>query len=410
MTGAAGVQPAAGSDGGTATPGRRLREHLARWRTLGPVRHLAALAALLAAMVVLFPAATWGPEALYDEAIYQRSWEAAGAGRSPFEHGEYLYPPSFASLGAMVADGTPLGRNGLRLLLRFVNLAALALLLWFTGWWLPTDRLWPRRPLVARWIAAATLLGLPGVRLGIDKGNLSFLVGAALLLALLNAGRRPVAAGLALAASLLTKPLAAGALPVFGAPAAKASEGSADGRWPPLLAAVVAIVVAGTVLLTRPGELVAMLGQPLPPVAVSRTVSVDRLLRLLGLADVRLALFATLCLIVALVAWRLRPLDVAQRLTLALFAAVFTAPAAWSHTLVLFLPVAAMALFLAAEPTGAERWRRVVLVTTLAAVVAFAQPGGFGGQAVAVQILLLLPPLLAPPLLAGYVVAILRRG
>ncbi len=184
----------------------------------------------------------------------------------------------------------------------------------------------------------------PGVRQGIEFGNLSFAVGGLLVLALLAWERNPVASGLLLGASLLIKPLALAALPAlfFHRPQ--------KGGHRHQLAVAVAVVAAALPLLADP-ELGAFLRHGSHTWVLERTVSLHRFL---ALADARGgASILTLLLLagVAAVA-RARVTDREQLLAVALAGCVMVTPLVWNHTLVLTVPLQAMAIGLALA-----RWR-----------------------------------------------------
>ncbi|MEO8196086.1 MAG: glycosyltransferase 87 family protein [Thermoanaerobaculia bacterium] len=363
------------------------RLHLAWWQ------HLLAVGAIVAVTALRFYPAVSSHEPLGDELAQERAYLQEAAGKSPYLDGSYVYPPTLLRLGAALRH-LPLVSPFLPL--RCLALLGLALVLWSaTGWlgWKP----WQRLGLA---LLYATLA--PGVRQGIEFGNLSFAVGGMIVLALLVWERSAVASGLLLGASLLFKPLAPAALVVlfFHRPGKTHQH---------QLAGAVAVVAAAVPLLADP-ELGAFLRHGADAFVVERTVSLHRFLSLAQAPGA--ATMLTLLLLAAVAAAaRLWVRDRAQLLAVALAGCVTVTPVVWNHTLVLTLPLQAMAIALAtarfrAANDGERRWRgwEAAGVALAVAALTFAEGAtGIDDRAVALQVFATLPPALAPALLAAYV-------
>ncbi len=364
------------------------RQRLAWWQ------QALAVAVIFAASALRFYPAVTSVDPLGDELAQEAAFLQQAAGRSPYLDGGYVYPPSLMRLGAVLRQ-LPLASPFLPL--RCASLAGLAVLLWCATGWLA------RRPWQRLGLALLFAMLAPGVRQGIEFGNLSFAVGGLIVLALLAWERTPVASGLLLGASLLIKPLALAALPAlfFHRPE--------KGGHRHQLAVAVAVVAAALPLLADP-ELGAFLRHGSHTWVLERTVSLHRFL---ALADARGGASTLSLLLLAGVAAvaRARVTDRERLLAVALAGCVMVTPLVWNHTLVLTVPLQAMAIGLAlarlraaSEPD--RRWRRWELAGIALAVAAltFAEGAtGIDDRGLALQIFATLPPALAPALLAAYV-------
>lgn len=356
-------------------------------------RHALAVGAIFAATAIRFYPALGSVEPLGDELAQERAFQQESAGQSPYLDGTYVYPPSLLRIGAALRQ-LPLASPFLPL--RGLALLGLAIVLWSATAWL-TGRTWLRLGL-----AIAYALLAPGVRQGVELGNLSFAVGGMIVLGLLVWERTPLGSGLLLGASLLFKPLAPAAMvALFCQRAAKGHRHQ--------VAVGVAVVAAALPLLADP-ELGAFLRHGSHSFVLERTVSLHRFLALAGLPGAATALTLLLLAAVAAVARRwVRDRD--QLLAVALAGCVTVTPVVWNHTLVLTLPLQAMALAIAtsrlrrAAPQE-RRWRGWELTGIALAVAAltFAEGAtGIDDRAVALQVFATLPPALAPAFLAAYV-------
>ncbi len=139
-------------------------------------------------------------------------------------------------------------------------------------------------------------------------------------------------------------------------------------------------------------------------------MSLHRFLALAGLREGASVLSLLLLAGIAAVA-RARVTDRDPLLAVALAGCVMVPPVVWNHTLVLTLPLQAMAIALAARryhvaAAAERRWRGWEATGIALAVTAltFAEGAtGIDDRAVALQIFATLPPALAPAILAAYV-------
>ena len=108
---------------------------------------------------------------------------------------------------------------------------------------------------------------------------------------------------------------------------------------------------------------------------------------------------------------RSRVTDREQLLAVALAGCVMVTPLVWNHTLLLTVPLQAMALGLAlarwrAASEPERRWRRweAAGIALAVAALTFAEGAtGIDDRGLALQVFATLPPALAPALLAAYV-------
>ena len=372
---------------------------------------------------------------LVDEEIYEAAISRAAAGASPYEQGGFFYPPTFARAGVVLRD--LLGLGGARRAMRAANVLGLVYLLWFTvvlgsGRGISASPQPDRRssrqdrgatsasspPVWLLVLLALSLPLLPGVRLGLSTGNFSFLVGALAVFAVWHVDRRPLVSGLMLGSTLLIKPVIAGALPLLLLPRAWPIGSTWLRRIAParICAAAVATVFASLLLWFDRQDLGAMFATELAGVPKGRSLSIYRFVRELGLGEMRLPLFGLVVAILCAVLWgrlnQRRDLLVGSALAVPL-----TTLVVWTHTLVMCLPLAALAIarFRQRRQDSMERGGEsrgladdprqrleAVLVFGGAFLLGFAHPGGFGDQPGPIQALLLAPFLAAPVALAAY--------
>jgi hypothetical protein len=370
------------------------RQRLAVWQ------HALAVGALCVATLLRFYPAVTSTAPLGDEMAQEKAFLQEAAGRSPYLDGNYVYPPSLLRIGALLRQ-LPLPSPYLPL--RGASILGLALLVWYA-----TGRLgW--KPWQRFGVAALYVLLAPGVRQGIEFGNLSFAVGGGILLALLAWERFPIGSGLLLGASLLVKPLAPAALVALFFHRPHRPHLRVFGGYRHQLAAGVAALAAAVPLLADP-EFGAFLRHGSHAWVLERTVSLHRFLALAGLPGGASLLSLLLLAGVAAVA-RTRVAHREQLVAFALAGCVMVAPVVWNHTLVLTLPLQAMAVALAAErcrAAGAEErrsraWEATGVALAVAALTFAEGATGIDDRGVALQIFATIPPALAPALLASYV-------
>ena len=353
---------------------------------------------LIVALILLlrFGSIWLDPEVRVDEGIYLQAFDAVAAGVSPFTIDGYLYPPAFAHFGSW--SNTLLGAAGTRALLRISSLLSLLLIAAHgVRWWRrfgssPPDS-W--RPW---WIAAGLLVVSTGVELGLATANASFIAIALLLEALKVLESRPVVAGLFLAMSALIKPFALPAVAVL------AVAGWVAEHRPWLWASVTAGVVGLSLNLPSP-YLFEMLSASPSALTDIRAGSIDRILKLLGFEVSPLAVLVATTGVACSLAWVLgrRFLDGVRRgesrhpldIHLLCLLGILAMPVLWSHSLVIFLPVicGTLALSWARRATAREHLPWVWLG---AAAIIFSESGAVDLLWAPVQVLLLLPSLVAP--------------
>jgi hypothetical protein len=351
-------------------------------RAAGTFALLVLLCALRFAPALLFPAP------LGDELSYDRAFAAVAAGDSPFAEPGFLYPPLFAQVGAALRRAGPMAPL---YVLRAANALGLVTLLAGCGRWLP----WGWRGRLAA--GAAVLLLSPAVYQGMTLGNVSFLVSGLVVVALVVSTRRPALSGALLALSLAIKPLGPAAVVALAA-----YRPPSPGRRH-RLAAALALALGGLAFLAVPG-LGAFLERGSHSSVLASTVSPYRFVLLSGLSISPLWISLP---VLALVAWFVhrRSLSPDELLATAVVGCIAATPMVWNHTLLLTVPVQAMAF--------AAAWRRrarLELAGVGLAIVALHVAEGATGITdfpAALQAAAALPPALAPALLLLYV---LRRG
>ncbi len=391
-------EPASPNEDLRPSPHGHLDAALAAWRRAGLWRH--ATAVVLLALVAALRWSRWvaSPEPLSDEIIYLNAFRSVIEGLSPFERSGYLSLSLLAHLGGWWMER--FGEGATLAALRSLNLLGLATAVWCALAWAP----WSSR---RRWIVGAIYLAIsPAVAFGVFVGNLSLLVSGMIIVALMIWPRRPAASGVLLAGSIVAKPLAPGAV------LALLAHRPAERTRCHLIAGGVAVVLTAVVALASP-ELERALAID-PWLRLSKSVSPHKLALLVG---ARWAVPLVSVAVGAITIWlaRRRPRGPTQTLGLALAAAVGMTPVVWSHTLLVTLPLqtAALALLMARYPTrhagpgdALARRRRLVevglVVLSVAALQLSTGAWNIYDAPLAVQWLGLLPPMLAPWVLTGY--------
>lgn len=370
---------------------------------------LLALALLMALAALRYAEGIFDAAPRPDELAYVRAAERLAAGQSPY-HGDYVYLPALPAALAPLA--APLGRGGLLALLRAANLLGAAVAIWWSFAWTGLGY-------GARLCLAALFLVLAEpIRYGLLWGNLSLALAGSLIAAFALWPRRPWLAGLLLGLGVGVKPLAPAAIGALGLH--RSSAGRPLLTWPrpwgtaaQLKAAGSATALALSVILLPPylDEFLALAGgRP----AVTRNVSLHRLLHLLGVDAPALLLSA----LVAATAWALvwtRPLAPFRLQSVAVVLALLATPLVWSHTLLIALPLQVVAATVAIrrwqgrprQPAARDERLRLLLELVLvagaiAALLGAQGVGGIDDQPPLVQALVVAPPVLAPAALALY--------
>ncbi|MFQ5528106.1 MAG: hypothetical protein ACE5GX_17850 [Thermoanaerobaculia bacterium] len=323
-----------------------LDQRLDEWGGLGAWRHLASVVSIALAALVRWHYCLLG-EPLIDETTYLGAFRALAEGLSPYDVPGYHYTPFFAWSGGAI--WSQWGEVGALAALRSTSLIGLAVAVWCATAWLAASWL-------GRLAAAVAYVALaPAVHAGFCMGNISFSVLGLILPGLIFWSRPRLAtgaipSGLALGASVATKPIAPLALVslVCHRPAPGSAGACSRRHW-------VAGILGGVTALALLGPMIPKIGemtdQPIEALAYSRSFSLTRILDLIGieLTPPVVVLIGAVALVLLL---RLGPLDRSRLVAVAVTASVLATPIVWNHTLVLTLPLQVMALSLALV-----RWR-----------------------------------------------------
>ncbi len=335
-----------------------------------------------------FHAVTQTP--LNDEIPYMRAVDFVLAGQSPYTRGLYLYPPLLAVVGARIVES--FGVATFLWHLRALSYLGMALTVWITLLTVP----WRRWFLPA---AVAFLCLAPAVTFAIVIHNISPLVAGATLLALWIWPRSPLAAGVLLGVGAVLKPMVV-LVPVllfFHRPRAGGSRHRLAGGVSGVVAAL---------LLWLPPYLPEMLSLASKPATIPRSVSFHRLAYLAGWEESAIWVSAIIAL-VALVVVRRLELGRLELLVVSVTATLMATPVLWSHTLVLALPIQAMALERLYRRRIGEgelfRFETVFVVLSVAALQLSGGAGSVDDQGSAFQLFSTLPIAIAPLAVAGYV-------
>jgi len=289
-----------------------------------------------------------------DEVIFGRAFAHAERGASPYAEPGFYYPPPFAVLGAQAFEA--LGERRFFLLLRHLNLLGACVVAWLA---VAATR-WRR---VMQWGLAALVVAFafPVVN-ALGLGNVSLIAIALTLAALALAPERPIAGGLLLGVGLAFKPLAIAAVPLLAVAGWKGARGA-------LRTALVAVMTAGTLVLTFGGRFALEIWQraevaPTP----NHDLSLGRVLRGFGLPVEGRWLFFAVVAIAALCLAR-RRLEPRDEQAAILVGTLWSLPIVWAHTLLLALPVQALALERALAPAPGGQRRRWVAVALVGAAI-----------------------------------------
>jgi hypothetical protein len=348
---------------------------------------IAAIAALALVIVARhwFHAVTQTP--LNDEIPYLRAVDFVLAGQSPYTRGLYLYPPLLAVVGARIVDSV--GVAPFLWLLRGLSYLGMAVTVWITLLTVP----WRRWFLPA---AVAFLCLAPAVTFSIVIHNISPLVAGATLLALWIWPRRPLVAGVLLGVGAVLKPM------VILVPVLLFLHRPRAGGPRHLVAGAVSAGVAG-LLLWLPPYLPEMLSLASKQATIPRSVSFHRLAYLAGWEGSAIWVSAIIAL-VALVVVRRLELGRLELLVVSVTATLMATPVLWSHTLVLSLPVQAMALERLTRRRQSDRFRfeTAFVLLSVAAIQLSGGAGSVDDQGSAFQVFSTLPIAIAPLAVAAY--------
>ena len=360
-----------------------------------------AITILASVTVARWASTLFSPAPLFDEAIYLDAFRTVAAGQSPYSVYGYYYPPPFAVLGGWLL--TTLGQPLLLLLIRGLVVLGLVLTVWLS-------LIWWRTPVWRRLVVGGLYLCVaPAVGLGMRTGNISFLVIGAIIPALMFWKFRPILSGLLLGSSVAIKPIA----PLAALVLLVHRPGEGGYRQ------VVAGLTAGMAMLGSLFPIVAfleMFSQNIAALSLNRSISLHRLFSLAGI-EINPLIAVVIVGVIAIVVSRLRPLDEADLLCVALTAAIWSVPLIWTHTLLLTLPVQMLAVVRALDRrrywrSKGTRSNRTVeihrfelwLVLVSVASIQLAEGAGSVDRMDSwIQLTALGIPFVAPAALAGYV-------
>lgn len=375
------------------SPSDIFEESRQSWRQLTRYQHSVAVLLLILLSLLRWPASV-SNHPRGDEKVYLAGFTEVLNGDSPYTVRGFYYPPGFARLGAWVLDWG--GQVGVLFALRLANHVGICLVIWLAMSWLPLR-------LGQRWLVGALVLCLsPAIHGGIVWGNVSFAAIALVIFGLQCWEKSVLLAGLLLGVGLAVKPLAPGALAVLVAHRPQ------DVRSRPMRVVAVAIVV-GAVGMLPLSQLRQMLALSPGSLAYSRSVSLQRFLATLGLEVPHSATAVLVLVLVMALAYR-RNLSSVQLECLAIAAITLATPIVWGHTLMITLPIQAMASCAALMRYRAHgRLREPIFVALAILMIHCGRAAGIDGLAHYLQALLLAFPVLTPTLLAGYVVWVASR-
>lgn len=293
-------------------------------------RHALALCTLLVVLCLRWPEFTLQLEWLDDEAIYIRAFQATAANVHPYEGGHYLYLPVLAVFGGKLIG--LIGPDMIVALMRTANLLGVVFLAW------SALQFWPMA-FHRQLLLAAVLVQAPGFEFGLRYGNLSLLVGAAVVAGILLAPLRPVFSGILLGLATVTKPVAPGALIVF----ATARPARREDRHVYLVASLIAGAMLVVSILSMP-YLEDFLGLRAGKPLFRENVAWHRLFWSLGLR-VDALVWAMLAFVgIGILGLCCRNLTRLQLLAVTSAATLVAIPLVWSHTLLITLPLQMVAL------------------------------------------------------------------
>lgn len=327
-----------------------------------------------------------------DELSYVRGVAKVLEGKSPYEWGGYLYPPLLAVLGAGITDSY--GSPAFLRLMRVLCYVGLVLTVWLSARSVPWRRWYPLA-------AAAYLVLAPAAYFALVIHNISLAVGGSTLVALWVWRSRPLAAGVLLGFSAVIKPM------VFLIPFLLFVHRPKEGGSRHLIAGGVGIGVTALLLLLPPylKEMFSLAGRA---ATIPRSVSFHRITYLAGWEDGALWVSAFVGLW-ALWVVRRAELDWRDFLVVSVAASLIATPILWSHTLLMALPLQAMALERLYRRRRAGTTFSYEPAVVLLAVLALQLSGGASAVdnlGVLSQVVATLPIALAPLVVAVY----LRRA
>jgi len=298
-----------------------------------------------------------------DERVFLDAFDAVRQNRSPYSNPTYNYPPSFAVLGAFL--DSRLGERRLILLLRYGCLLGVCVAAWLA--------LRATRAGLAVRFGAAALVVVCSFAVGnaFGVGNVSPIVQGLTIAALVLSPTWPIFAGALLGAGVAMKPLAAAVLPLLALYGWRRDRSALRTA---LAAAATATVLAVTLGWRFAGELWSR--AEVLPAGPEHDLSLGRVLRGFGCAVPGKLVFVA---VLGLAAWCVLRPRLARRdvHAIALTASVWSVPVVWPHSLLLTLPVQALAVSRVLSASHPRRgWRLGLIALVGAAVFCLNAPNG----------------------------------
>lgn len=274
-----------------------------------------------------------------DLAGYLRAFDRYQAGGDPYDDPDFLYTPVFVVTGN--ATYQALGPRAFVLAFRAAALLGVWVLVWLSL--RPVRWPWPA------WLAAAALVVPSGLTdNGIHCANLTLVLMAPLMVGLLVSERHPLVGGALAGSANAVKPLGVTALAVAATP----ERGRSLPRREQLLAAgTAALGIALWLLLVGRQLLPEMLSRAHGKPEEGHHLAIHRALYQLGIHVPAVVVFLVVTALGCAIAWRFAT-SVEQRTAIGLAFSAMAVPVVNPNTLLLSLPIQALAL-----DRVAARWR-----------------------------------------------------
>ena len=294
-----------------------------------------------------------------DLAGYLRAFDSYAAGGDPYDDPDFLYTPVFVVVGNVAYQA--LGPRAFVLAFRAAALLGVWVLVWLSL--RPVRWPWP-----AELIAAALVVPSGLTDNGIHCANLTLLLAPLLAVGLLIGERHPLLGGTLAGSVNAIKPLGVTALAV-----AATSERGASARRAQLLAAgAAAAAIAFWLLLVGRHLLPEMLSRAHGKPEQGHHLSIHRALYQLGIHVPAVAVFVVVTALGCAIAWRYAR-TVEERTAIGLAFSAMALPVVNPNTLLMSLPIQALALDRAAArwgPASQRTWRTVAEPAIVGAAVA----------------------------------------
>lgn len=291
-----------------------------------------------------------------DLAGYVRAFDRLQAGGDPYDDPDFLYTPPFVVLGNQAYQA-----RGLREFVLAFRAAAL-LGVWVLVWLSLRPVRWP-------WPAAlvAAVLVVPSglTDNGIHCMNLTLVLAPLLAVGLLMGERRPLLGGLLAGSVNAIKPLGVTALAVAATP----ERARRPRREQVVAAGAAAVVIALWLLAVGRRLLPEMLSRARGKPEQGHHLAIHRALYQLGVHVPAVAVFAVVTVLGCAIAWRYAK-TVEQRTAIGLAFSAMALPVVNPNTLLMSLPIQALAL-----DRAAARWREAAPMRTWRTVAELALVG-----------------------------------